>query len=76
MKKIEQYFLFDISKNLYCCGDGDFVKINELREGGYSKRSVSSRIKEVDYPFHDGEWFFVKINEDGSKKLFQKDDEI
>jgi hypothetical protein len=76
MAKVEQYFLFDIRERLYCVGDGRFIRINECGISGYDKKHVASRIKQRDYPFNDGKWFFVKINEDGGIKIFQKDDEI
>jgi len=77
MAKAEQYFLFDISRRLYCVGDGRFIKINECGGiSGYDKKHVASRIKASDYPFNDGRWFFVRIKENGIIELLKKDDEI
>jgi len=76
MAKTGEYFLFDIKKNLYCDGCGDFLKINECRSGGYGKDRVKESINETRYPYHDGEWFFVEFKEDGSIRILQKGDEI
>jgi hypothetical protein len=76
MARVEQYFLFDVSKRLYCVGDGRFIKINECGISGYDKKHVAISIKDVHYPFNDGKWFFVRIKENEDIELIQKDDEI
>jgi hypothetical protein len=73
MAKISGYFLFDKNKNLYCPGDGNFYKINELKDNGWTRGGVILRRNSMDYSL---EKIFVLIMEDGSKRMIQKDDEI
>jgi hypothetical protein len=74
--RTNQYLLFDIERNLYCMGDGRFIKINECGHRSWPEDEVRTKLKSDTYPFGNGKWFFLRINGDGSKKLFQKDDEI